>query len=764
MNKFLKLLILSIPLLMVSGYSIADACDEAVKGAPVVTTLTPECQKQILGFDATLENINKVFQAENSPSALDVAKGKIKGNSETNDSSTMMMYGIAYISLTCLSFIACLFLVGIIYNIMDARKINGSRSVLAKEAATANFIKMAMKIPFFVSWTGIIVFCFLVSMVGSAVLIYNIMINNNVKTQLSYASYAAETKSAAKERAENDIKGLLKYYSCVIDHDKTVIFDNAVNADYTLKDSDYLNCMTGPAPALTEPRTSFISRHLYKVQDCGLKYANLSTANCGFVDFKIDAQQILKEKFISFENKLLTAANDVRSYYCLNQPIVEKDSEIKNACWAYNPVTSQIPLDGNGRVSYVTTSKSFDELKATEQGLIQEWISALEATAQENFKTYVPIKREFTLPNYIRSKFIENDLIRAVRNFNKQAMDYDFSYVDEFQYRQIKTSYSSMNNFIDGGTKTTSVHNKQIESIIDSLTEKTDDEVIRDLMFSMADFLGRGFIESLGGKYEEGGDYNVISATIQSGQKTATYLIITSIALEGVKGGISMLGTRSMSGKPDMKMVLLEKTMGFFAGYTKAFGIAIAGATIGLVLLIFGTMVSQVTSTLENIVKIAYLYELYFVMAGIDDKSGKMFNNDDIARRLITMLYVVLIFPALVIEFELVFQVSYLLVDFAKDNFYIINKSAGYVVESGNTIMSIIYGFMITFALHVIVISTMMLGMKTVNQKFHAAFIMKMFGSQDLKTGMLFEDQDKFASNTEGHFGSMAKNARNQRI
>lgn len=764
MKKLLKALILSIPFLVISGQSFADACGEATQGAQVVTHLEPECQKQILGFEATIDSINKVFQAGNSPSAIDVVAGKFKGNEKNSDGSLLMLYGIGVLALSVAAFIALIFSIGIAFNIFEAQKTNKSKSVLAKEAVSANLIKMLIKAPFMIGWTAIIVVSLLISLSGAALMIYNIMASNNKSTQLTYASYEADSKAEAKKRADADIGGMLKYYSCVIDHDKRLTFDSSVNADYTLKDSDYLNCMVGATPALTESKNSFISRHLYKVQDCGMKYAKLNNATCGFVDFKIDAQKILKDKFVSFEKKMLTAANDLRSYYCLNQPIVDKDNDTKNACWNYDPVNFKIPLDAKSRVSYVTSSKTFSELKQTQENLKQEWISALQATAKENFKSYVPVKKEFTLVNYIKSKFTENDLVRAVANYNAQAMNYNFSYVDEFQYSQVISSISTVNNFIDGGTQTTSVHNKQIEKIIDSLTEKTGDEEVKDLIFSMANFMGRGYIESLGGQYEEGGDYNVISATIQSGQKTATYLIITSIALDGVKGGISMVGTRSQSGKPDMKMVLLEKTMGFFAGYTKAFGLAIAGATIGLIILILSTVVSQVTSTLENIVKIAYIYELTFVMAGIDDKNGKMFNSDDIARRLITILYVMLVFSALVIEFELVFQVSYLLVDFAKDNFYIINKSAGYVVDSGNTLMSIIYGFMVTFALHVIVISTMMLGMKTVNNKFHAALVQKLFGSQDLKTGLLFEDQDKLASNTEGHFGSMAKNARNQRI
>ncbi|WP_350613309.1 hypothetical protein [Pseudomonas sp. HY7a-MNA-CIBAN-0227] len=764
MNNLIKSILLSIPLIFISSLSFAEGCGGLVENTQVVTEIDAACEKQILGFEPTIDIINKAFMAQNSPSELDVVTGKYKSDGSMSSSSLLSLHALGILAVTLIAVLGVTFAFGFVKNIYHAQKAGNETNVLANGATSANAIKMLVKTPFVVGWTALVVVCVVLSFKGVALLIYNIQIQNNKTIQLSYSSYASDSKNKADKRAASDIGPLLKYASCVIDHDKRLIFDNSVASDYTLKDSDYLTCMKSNSSVLDEPKTSFISRHLYKVQDCGIKYAKLSNATCGFVNFKIDAQQILKQKYIEFEDKLLTAANDIRNYYCLNQSIVDKDAQIKNQCWAYNPVTNEIPLDGKGRISYVTAGKSFADLKATKAGLQNELSVALQATALENFKTYTPVKREINVTSYIKSVFTENELIRAVKNYNNLAMDYDFEYVDEFQYNQVGSNYSTINNFIDGGTSTTSSSNKRIESIIDSLTQKTQDEFLKETVMSMANFMGSDYVENLGLEYKAGGDYNVISSTIIAGQQTATYLIVTSLALKGVEGGLSMIGTRSQSGKPDMTVIVLEKTMGFFGSYMLAMGLAVAGAVIGLVLLIISTLCSQVIAVGQNVVKIAYIYELTFVMAGIDDKSGKAFNHDDISRRLITLLYVLLALSAIVIEFELSRYVAYLLTDFAKDNFYLINQSAGYVVESGNTVMSVVYDFIVLFAFHVIVISTMMLGMTKVNQSFNAALILKLFGSQDLKSGALLEDTKKIAQATESHFGSMAKSARSQRI
>lgn len=764
MHKLLKALLLTIPLLTVSSHSYAVGCGELAQNTEVVTSIDAECTEQILGFKATIDNVNKLFQANSSPSGIDVVTGKAQVSSEASDSSIFMIHGIGILALVVAIVIVTIFAVGVFTHTFRARNERDTGNAYANGALVANLIKMFSKAPLAVSWSIAVVFCFLASLSLCALLIYNIMVQNHKETQLTYASYASDSKDKADKRAADDINAWYKYSSCVIDHDKRLLFDNSVKSDYTFEKSNYQSCMAGKSSKLDEPKTTFIFRHLYRVQDCGAKYANLSNATCGFVNFKIDAQQVLKEKFISFENRMLIAVNDLRSYYCLNQVVVDKDSDLKNSCWEFNPVTYEIPLDDKGRIKYVTTSKSYAEIKQTMEGLKAEYSAALQATALENFKNYVPVPVKFTAVDYIKSKFTENKLRRAVKNYNTQAMDFEFKYVDEFQYSKVRTNFSTSNNMVNGGTSKSSVFNEQINTLIDSLTKKSQEQVIKDMVYASANFMGRGYVENLGLKYEAGGEYNILSATITAGQETATYLIMTSIALRGVEAGLSMVGTRNMSGKPDMSTIMREKVFGFFAGYTKAFGLAIAGAVIGLVLLIVFTIVSQVITLCQNVVKIAYLYELSFIMAGVDDQAGMRFNFNDIIRRLITLLYVLLGFVALIIEFELMFQVMYLLTDFAKDNFYLINKSAGYVVDSGNTVMSVVYDMAVMFAFHVVVISSMMMGMRTVNQAFHAALLQKLFGSQDMQSSLLMQDQNKMIRNTEGHFGSMAKNARAQRI
>ncbi len=764
MKTLLKALIISLPLLFSSAFSYASECGEIAENSQVVTSIDDKCKAQILGFEATVSNLNKLFQAGTTPSGVDVVTGKAKVSAEASPSEILVIHGIGLIASVVVGVLVLVFFLGLAANTLKALSPKDKKSMYANGGFIGNLIKITIKMPLVTIWSGAVLFCLLASLQLAALLMYNIMVQNNKETQLTYASYASDAKDKAKQTADDQINGMLKYYSCVIDHDKRILFDYSVAGNNEFKNSDYHTCMTKNESKLDESKNSFMSRHLYKVQDCGVKYADVSNATCGFTEFKIDAQHVLKEKFIAFENRMLMAASDMRDYYCVNQVIVDEKNGIQNNCWKFNPVTYQIPLDDKGRLVYVDSAKSYAELQQEKDSLKAELISALEATAQENFKNYVPVPLEINAINYIKSKFVEDKLRRAVKSYNTQAMDYDFRYVDEFQYKKLTTASSSINNMINGGTSTSSAFNQEVNKLIDSITQKSQDEFIKDMVTRMAGFLGRDYVENMGLTYEEGGDYNVLSATIIAGQETATYLIVTSIALTGVEGGLSMIGTRSVSGKPDMTTILREKVIGFFAGYTKAAGLAIAGAVVGLVMLVIGTIVSQVMAAFQNVVKIAYLYELSFVIAGIDDKSGRSFNFEDIIRRFIILLYVLIIFGALIIEFELMFQVIYLLTDFAKDNFFLINKTAGYVLDSGNTVMSVIYDLAVVFAFHVIVISSMMMGMRTVNQSFHTALIQKLFGSQDLKSGLLLEDQQRMIQSTEGHFGSAAKNARNQRI
>ncbi|KAI3486797.1 hypothetical protein L1887_49565 [Cichorium endivia] len=608
-------------------------------------SLDAACQEQILGIDASVENISSLAFLDSSVSMFDIVLGFYQSIPGMNGSVIFALACFGTLGLILIAILVMKFFVGIGQGIIQAANGKNKSSIFTNGFTGANINKMVMKLIPATGWHLLVVGALGLSATGLALIVANIQIANYKTNKLTASAYSADVRDKANTKANQDIEKFIDYYTCVIDHDKRVIFDNSVDPDYTFKKSDYLTCMSGDNSALSETKNTLSSRHLYKIQDCGLKTAQLNTASCGDIRFNSDSQQLLKAKLIGLESRFLTLATEISEYYCANQSVVDLDSEIKNYCWKFNPVSYSVPLDGRGRITPITSSKTYSQLKA-----------------------------------------------------------------------------------------------------------------------SFSNFLGRGYVESLGLEYQQGGDYNIVSSTIVAGQEAATYFIATSVALRAAEAGFSLMGTKNFSGKPDLTMVGVEKTLGFFHDVFKNIGFIIAGSVIGLSIMIILSFASQFFAAIQNIVKIGYIYDLAFNIEGIDKEGGSKFNHEDIARRAITLIYIVLVLPVIILEFEISFYVGYVLVDIAKDNFYLINQSAGYITDSGNTLMAVLQQIIMCAIFQVMVIAVMLIAIRKTNESFHVALIQKLYGSNDAKSGLMLEDRRKIQQASESSFSSMGKTARVQKI
>lgn len=751
-------------LMVFSGLGYANDCVNITPESQIRDTLDAECQKQILGIDVSIEKLHGMMFSETEESTIKIALGSLTPSADVSSGGSLMLTSVGYFSMMLISVIVLMLVLGVGVGIWKARNDDKGRSFLTNGAFSANLVKMAAKVIPSAQWNFLATAAIAMSLFSLALLVVNIQVINYKQNQLDVRTYASDIRDKSRTRASDDVGSVIKYYACLIDHDKRLLYDNSVKPDYIFEKSDYSTCMMSDSSKLDETKTSFISRHLYKIKDCGLKYANLTTANCGSFEFKNDAQQILKEKYIALEPKLLGLANDYLEYYCANQTVVDLDSELKNYCWKFNPVSYSVSLDGKGRITPITSSKSYTDIKATSKEIEAEIAMALQATAVEHFKTYVPITAKFGLIAYFESKINAGKNIKAIKNYNSAAMDYSLKFVPEFQYSELESGIKSTETFILGGRQSTSSHNQAINKIIDQTVAVSEDQLIKNIVIKFSSFLGRGFVESMGVKYEEGGDYNILSTTIASGQEAATYLITSSIGLKIVEAGLSLAGTKNFSGKPDLKAVTAERTVGFASDLFHNLGIVIAGSVITLTMIFVLSFMSQFMSAIQNIIKIAYILELSFYVDGIDKDKGERFNHDDIVRKLITLLYIVLIFPAIIFEFEIGFHVSYMLVEVAKDNFYLINQSAGYVVDSANSLMAVVYQLIMMAIFHVVVIIAMLIGIKKTNDSVHTILIQKLYSAGDVKSALMLEDRDKIARATESHLMSARKAPRSQRI
>lgn len=764
MNKIIKMFIVSSLLFFASFHVSANECVEINQNSQYMESLDAACQEQILGIDASVENISSLAFLDSSVSMFDIVLGFYQSIPGMDASVIFALACFGILGLVLIAILVMKFFVGIGQGMIQAANGKNKSSIFTNGFTGANINKMVMKLIPATGWHLLVVGALALSATGLALIVANIQIANYKTNKLTASAYSADVRDKANTKANQDMEIFIDYYTCVLDHDKRVIFDNSIEPDYTFKKSDYLTCMNGDNPALSETKNTLSSRHLYKIQDCGLKTAKLNTASCGDIRFNSDSQQLLKAKLIGLESRFLTLATEISEYYCANQSVVDLDSEIKNYCWKFNPVSYAVPLDGRGRITPITSSKTYSQLKASVDDLKAELSLALQATAIEHFKSYVPPTQKFGYLAYVESKLNENEGIRAVKEYNEAAMNYEIKYIPEFQYAKLESKIKSTNNFILGGTKSVTTHNERINEIVKSLTQQSESQLIKSLVFKFSNFLGRGYVESLGLEYQQGGDYNIVSSTIVAGQEAATYFIATSVALRAGEAGFSLMGTKNFSGKPDLTMVGVEKTLGFFHDVFKNIGFIIAGSVIGLSIMIILSFASQFFAAIQNIVKIGYIYDLAFNIEGIDKEGGSRFNHEDIARRAITLIYIVLVLPVIILEFEISFYVAYVLVDIAKDNFYLINQSAGYITDSGNTLMAVIQQIIMCAIFQVMVIAVMLIAIRKTNESFHVALIQKLYGSNDAKSGLMLEDRRKIQQASESSFSSMGKTARVQRI
>ncbi|WP_350649874.1 hypothetical protein, partial [Pseudomonas sp. HY13-MNA-CIBAN-0226] len=93
------------------------------------------------------------------------------------------------------------------------------------------------------------------------------------------------------------------------------------------------------------------------------------------------------------------------------------------------PVTFEVPLDGNGKLTPISSSKSYAAIKSLSKDVEAEISMALIATAVEHFKSFVPSTLKYGVTGYIESKINASKNIKAVKNFNKTAMDYELKYI-----------------------------------------------------------------------------------------------------------------------------------------------------------------------------------------------------------------------------------------------------------------------------------------------------------------------------------------------
>lgn len=759
-----KALLLTLLLTSFSSFSSANDCVDITPDSQIRSTLDAECQKQMLGMDASIQNLHAFVFSQNEQAGIKSVLGKNQVDIDTTASGIFLSGSMGILALALISVIALTVIIGGVLAVWKGRNDKQGRSLFTNGAFIQNMIKMATKYLPSSSWVLLGTIGIAISVFCLVLFMSNIQTINYKQSQINISTYAGDIKDKSKERASDDIASIIKDYACVIDHDKRLLFDNSVNSDYTFKKSDYQTCMMGDNSTLDEAKNSFISRHLYKVKDCGLKYAKLTTANCSSFEFKNEAQQILKNKFIALEPKLLSLANDYIEYYCANQTVVDLDSELKNYCWKFNPVTYEVPTDGKGRLTPITSSKSYADIQKASKDIEAELIMAFQATAVEHFKSYVPATLKYGITGYIESKINASKNIRAVKNFNRAAMDYDLKFIPEFQYIAMQSGIKSTDEFTLGGKKTTTSHNQAVNKIIDSAVSLSEDQKVKNLVYKFSNFLGQGFVENMGVKYQEGGDYNILSSTIIAGQEAATFLIETSLYLKVGEAAFSLAGTKNFSGKPDLKAVAVEQSLGFGHDVTFNLGLAIAGSVITLTMMFVMAFASLCLKAGTNIIKLVYLLELSFYINGIDQNNGKFFTFDDVVRRIVTLLYIILILPAIIYEFEISFHVGYLMVEIAKENFFYINQTAGYVTDSANSLMAFVYQFIMMGIFHVVVIVAMLIGINKANDSVHAILIKKLYPDGDNKTALLLEDKAKIERATENHLMAARKAPRSQRI
>lgn len=764
--KIIKSLLL-ITFLLAPIFSFADECEFISKDSELITELTEDCRRNLITDQETIDNVkNSIIGGDLDPSrSIRFVWSGFELAPETSSSTIMLISAIGIIATLVLIGALIGAFLKIATHIWNTAF--GKEGMFTKTSFSQVLTKSSFKIFIHFVWIFVVVIVTAKGLDEFAVTYHNVWVVNEKVNGLNPQTYSADKKFKADTAMQANMPEYLKYYACNIDMDKQILRQQFVIADNDVVDfgDKYLQCMQERRGFIEEDKFSYNSAYMHNIKNCAFAHANIGTVKCGGVaKFNSVEQLIHKERLRELESRLIALANEYNKYYCVNQTKTKDQVELKHNCFDYDPNTSSIKVDGNGKIVPIKSAMNWYELQTETKALQAALSLSLQEVATAYFKSFStsPIKVSFDL--FLSSLIMESATVRAAKYHNEQAMDFSFKVVPELRNKEMKSDIKESKNIADGKTRVNSSHYERVADIIDNVNDVSEDEKIRAIIYAGANFLGQDYFQNLGYEYKRGADYNIISNTIVSGIEVSKTFFLTSISLRAAKAAFSMVGSRNFDGKPNLTYIGIENSIGAASDFFWMLAFAIGGAIAAILFALLKTIGDSIIKFAETVFKIAFLADIPFYLEQIDEKYGVKFSYDEIIKRLIMLVYIYLAPRIFLFAFLASFYIAYFCLTVAMQNFFSMNFGLGLFTVNGSSLMAIACNLtvIIMFVLMVMAVTTYAFSWAV--NTFNSIALKKFNGSQDNSTNGFLSDMSQLSANTQNAFGQYGKMPRRQRI
>lgn len=750
MRSFKPLIVIFL-LSLISQFSYADDCSTVSKDSSFETELSEECKKHYIGDETGFTKIYELLKPQNNESAIKkLSEGNITASSsEFSTSEINLKHAVLIIS----ALVTILVLLVAAYKVIDILVLKAR----GKQGIGDIGAKLLIKILFHAIWVILCVYCISLGISSLALTLNNSHIATLKRNADNPQTYTQENKRTADRKVNNEIDKNIDYWVCVNDVDRQILRQEAIYQDTDSKlklkaDNDYLRCMQEKPFAYSDDKNVFVSKYLHTVKTCAFNSNAAKVVKCGSVNFKNEHQQIIKQKFIDLDDRMAVFANELVKYYCSNQTLYF--DKLQNYCFEYDPLISSIKTNGNNEVQQIKSSKSWAELSAEKDAIKAEISAAYQETQAASFKEFEPKPEAASFLDDILSMLIENSTIREARELQSNSLDYDFNYTPNYRYNLIDSATSAISNVVSGSSKAITEHAERIEDMVKDLTALPDEQVFRDFLFKGADFVGSDLFSRVGYDKSYSGDYNVLSAALNSTVSTAKALYVTSGVTYTANAVYSLYGSKSVT-KPNLKNIAIEKTLSAVYSLSLSLALILTGVAVSIVIILIKSIVNAVQQYVTNAFKITTLADIPFLIRSIDDHNSAKDIND-VVKRLMCLVYLLLAPQIYLLTYQAAQYITYMGFQILKENFFYMNISAGFYTGTSSTIF-VLVTTVTTMAL--INLALVVCATKAFNESVNmvGVFIGKLFGASDNASGMFLQELNKFGSSSNNMFGQMSK-------
>lgn len=598
---------------------------------------------------------------------------------------------------------------------------------------------LLIKIPLFFISKKLYLYCMGLSVSLMLAFSYNV-VNLKKKMDVNQFNINQLVSVGAERDAQNRVKDILNYSTCVIQHDKQMLFNAHLTNQYKFDDSSkYHSCMMDSAADTVAAvnDVSYNSLYFRKAYNCGSRNIGLEEMSCALSKFGKD-DILVKEALEKNEVLITSIADKIIRYGCANIVGVSRDEShaFKQYCYDLNPITRELKYDDKERVQLISTAPSAAEIQKDVNSLVaiikQANINSASKNIKENFTPSVIQINE--LSAFLVFLF-ENDDISLIKMLAKSSYDYDFTKEevlvfsedsDNFFTRAIDTFDSILEMFFGDESKLPGIH-ERIRNEIDYLTADKN-AFANQFLFPMIDFLGGDVTQSLGLSGNEGSTlrFNVIGSIFTSAVNTSYTFLIPAMGAKIIHGVSELVTNLRVDSKPSYAATKLQG----FSGFMSAQLFLIVWLTLGLAVYILGSNVKMIfegaMGWFTNVMKLLNTKDaaMLFESRGM---SGIGFN--EIGQKIVGYVYVVLGLPILLISFLISLLGSYLLVFLTMLPFSAIMQSIGIFDTSDlGTIINFSIGLVIYYFIIVYIQTTVF---HNTWNAINNAFIVYISGSQE---------------------------------